>query len=344
MRIVNVKVSTPYDVLIGSDIMSKVGEYIGKHKKDCKVVIVSDYNSDKLFGRVISDSLEENGFSVLKYSFPPGEKSKNLNTVTEIMNFLAINKISKSDLLIALGGGVVGDITGFCASIYLRGIQFVQIPTTILSSVDSSVGGKTGVDLESGKNLVGTFCHPLLVICDINTFNTLDTEIYKDGLCEVIKYGCILDGELFNLLLEDDFSRNAEKIVEICIKLKADIVSQDEFDKGIRQILNYGHTIGHAIESLSEYTISHGKAVAIGMHMIEKASGSKLHLIIGEILRKYGIENETVYNAHQIAQKAKSDKKISGGSINLILLEDIGKAKIVALPIEELEDFISQGE
>ncbi len=344
MKKVEVNVSKPYNVIIGDGILSNVGKHIAKEKKPCKAIIISDNSVEELYGEVVEKSLENEGYTVLKFIFPPGEKSKTLNVAMDILNFLAENKISRSDILIALGGGVVGDITGFCAAVYLRGIAFVQIPTTILSAVDSSVGGKTGVDLVAGKNLVGAFHHPILVLCDIEAFKTLEKDVYKDGLCEVIKYGCILDNELFQLLLEGDFESRTEEIVERCISLKAQIVCQDEFDNGIRQILNFGHTIGHAIESLSDYSISHGKAVGIGMYMIEKAAGSGFHMEIKEILEKYKIDIATNYKGFEIAEKAKSDKKISGDSINLILLEKIGKAKIVSIPLEDIKDFFVKGE
>ncbi len=344
MKKLKVDVSTPYEVMIGKGLLHEVGEYVAKIKNPCKAVIITDVTVNTLYGEMISKSLEEKGFSVITFSFASGEKSKTLETASKILNFLAENEISKSDILLAVGGGVVGDITGFCASIYLRGLQFIQIPTTILSAVDSSVGGKTGVDLQAGKNLVGAFHHPLLVLCDIDTFNTLDEEIRKDGLCEVIKYGCILDKDLFQLMIDADFEEYSEEIIERCVRLKAEIVCQDEFDNGIRQILNYGHTIGHAIESLSDYSISHGKAVGMGMYMIEKAAGSGLHLKIDVILKKYGIESKTTYSSSDIYQKAKRDKKISRENINLILLEEIGKAKILTLPMNELEEFLSKGD
>ncbi len=344
MRKVKVEASKPYEVIVGEKILPNIGTYLLDKKKPCKAVIISDYTVEKLMGETVTKSLEKEGYSVFKFTFEPGEKSKSLSRATEIFDFLAENKISKSDLLVALGGGVVGDITGFCASIYLRGIPFIQIPTTILSAVDSSVGGKTGVNLEAGKNLVGAFYHPIFVLCDIEAFNTLEENEYKSGICEVIKYGCILDKELFQVLLEEDFGKKSEEIVTRCIRLKSEIVGKDEFDTGIRQILNFGHTIGHAIESLSNYKISHGEAVGIGMHMIEKASGSGFDIEIYNILNKYGIKTATEYKASELAEKAKNDKKISEGKINLILLKEIGDAKIRTISVEGLENFFRKGE
>ncbi len=344
MKKIQVEVSTPYEVIIGEGILAKAGTHISQIKSPCKAVIITDETVESIYGEALRDSLEAEGYTVLKFSFTPGEKSKTLDMATEILNCLAENKVTRSDLLVALGGGVVGDITGFCASIYLRGIPFVQIPTTVLSAVDSSVGGKTGVDLESGKNLVGSFYHPLFVLCDINTFKTLPEEVYKDGLCEVIKYGCILDKSLFDLILNDGFEDNCEEVVERCISLKADIVCQDEFDNGIRQILNFGHTIGHAIESLSHYNISHGQAVGMGMYMIEKAAGKGYHGDIKKVLDKYKIEHKTEYEARALSEKAKRDKKIKSGIISLVLLEEIGNAKLVPMKVEELEEFFAKGE
>ncbi len=343
MKRINVEVSKPYEVLLGKGLLRNIGEDISKLNKNCKIAIITDEIVGTLYSERLMKSLEKTGYTVVKFEFEPGEKSKTINKAADILTFLAENQISKSDLLIGLGGGVVGDLTGFCASIYLRGIPFVQVPTTILAAVDSSVGGKTGVDLPAGKNLVGTFYQPALVICDTETFDTLEEDIYIDGMCEVIKYGCILDKSLFDLILEEDFKANIEKIVEECIRLKAYVVAQDEFDGGIRQILNFGHTIGHGIEALSNYQISHGRAVAIGMYMIEKASGNGYDKEIKKILDKYNIESETEYSPKELAQKAKSDKKINQGNINLIVLEKIGKAKISPMSVDRLEDFFSKG-
>ncbi len=343
MKKIFVDVSKSYNVMVEKGSIATCGKLIREVKDACTAVIISDDTVYPLYGEVIEKSLTENGFSVLSFVFSAGERSKNLATAGGILQFLAENKVARSDVLVALGGGVVGDMVGFCASIYLRGIPYVQIPTTVLAAVDSSVGGKTGVDLSCGKNLVGSFYHPLLVVCDTDTFSTLSREIYTDGLCEVIKYGCILDKALFDLLAEGRFDECLEDVVARCIELKADIVSQDEFDNGIRQILNYGHTMGHAIEALSDYSISHGKSVAAGMVCIEKAAGSGFDKDIKNVLDVYDINVQCPYTAEEITQRATNDKKIKNGSLSLILLKEIGKSVISPMPVEKLCDFFAKG-
>ena len=261
MRSIHVTASKEYDVKIGASLLHTIGEEVAKVCKVGSAAIISDSNVWPLYGETAANSLRNAGFRVVYFVFPAGESSKNGSTYLSILNFLAENQITRSDCVIALGGGVVGDITGFAAATFLRGISYIQIPTTLLAAVDSSLGGKTAIDLESGKNLAGAFCQPKLVLCDVNTLNTLPEEIFRDGCAEVIKYGILYDPQLFAKLQKEGLDFDRESVIARCVELKRDVVMRDEFDTGERQKLNLGHTIGHGIEAHSNFTISHGKAV-----------------------------------------------------------------------------------
>lgn len=334
-----------YDVTIGRGL--SIGGLLSKIKHECHVCVISDDTVFSLYGKKVTDSLKEAGFATDSFVFPHGEASKNMNTVVEILEFLATKEMTRSDILLALGGGVVGDITGFAASIYLRGINFVQVPTTLLAAVDSSVGGKTGADLKAGKNLVGAFHQPIAVFLDVDTFDTLPKEQFSEGMAEAIKYGMILDKELFETFEKGNF--DIKDICKRCIELKAMVVREDEFDTGLRQILNFGHTPAHAIEKLSNYTVSHGFAVGIGMAIMTKVSEKKGLLEEGsferlkEVLIRNGLLTTTDYSSKDLALNSVADKKRKGNEISLILLEQIGKAKITRVPIEEVENYYNLG-
>lgn len=343
-----VKVDTSqgiYEVLIGRDL--QVGELLKNLHKSCHVVVVSDDTVFSLYGEKCVSSLEANGFLVDKFIFPHGEESKNIHVAEEILEFCGEVHMTRSDLLLALGGGVVGDITGFCAAIYARGIDFVQVPTTLLAAVDSSVGGKTAIDLKSGKNLAGAFHQPIGVFLDVNTFDTLPKATFAEGMAEAIKYGMIYDESLFELFEKDDY--DIITICQRCIGIKAEVVHIDEFDKDLRRILNFGHTPGHAIEKLSHFGVSHGNAVAMGMVMMTRASekqgmikeGSTDRLI--KVLEKNSLPISTEYKAADMAEASLSDKKRMGGKLGLVLLDKLGHACINEIPVEELEKYYSMG-
>jgi 3-dehydroquinate synthase len=306
-------------------------------------VIVSDSNVWLLYGKIASDSLENDGFSVVSFVFPAGEESKNGSTYLELLNFLAQNQLTRSDMIVALGGGVVGDLAGFAAATYLRGIRFIQVPTTLLAAVDSSVGGKTAIDLPAGKNLAGAFCQPSLVLCDIDTLNTLPDEIFQDGCAEVIKYGILYDPSLFAQLEQQGLSFDREAVIARCVELKRDVVMEDEFDTGARMKLNLGHTIGHGVEAVSNFSISHGKAVAIGMAIVSRASRCPHNDRITGILKLFGLPTHTDYDSESLFKCALSDKKRSGGTVNLIIPKKIGQCDIVPTPVEKLQSFIEEG-
>lgn len=349
MNTVHVKASREYDVLIGAGLLPSVGERAAKLVKSRKAAIISETNVWPLFGSTVQDSLENAGFEVVPFVFPAGEASKNGETYLAALNFLAENRLTRSDLIVALGGGVTGDLTGFVAATYLRGVKFIQIPTTLLAAVDSSVGGKTAIDLPAGKNLAGAFCQPSLVLCDIDTLNTLPEEIFRDGCAEVIKYGVLYDADLFAHLREFGMNFHREKVITRCVELKRDVVAEDEFDTGARMKLNLGHTVGHGVEARSNFEISHGKAVAIGMAIVTRASKvlglcdeHTEHYVL-DVLKKFQLPIETDASAAELHRFALSDKKRSGGTVNLIVPISVGNCSICPTPVDEVQSFIEAG-
>ncbi len=343
MNTVTVNASKSYHILIGSGLLSSLGTEVKKLGNAKKICIVSETTVWPLYGKRCLDSLAQAGFEAVSFLFPAGEASKNGITYLELLNFLAENKLTRSDLILALGGGVVGDLAGFAASSYLRGIRFIQIPTTLLAAVDSSVGGKTAIDLPAGKNLAGAFCQPSLVLCDIDTLNTLSQDVFQDGCAEVIKYGILYDPVLFSHLEEFGLNFDRKSVITRCVELKRDVVMEDEFDTGSRMKLNLGHTIGHGVEAKSQFAISHGKAVAIGTAIVSRASKCRDTDRILSLLDKFGLPTNTRYSAEELYQYTLSDKKRSGGAVNLIIPRAIGQCDIVPTPVAQLQSFIQAG-
>ena len=344
MKTINVTASKNYDVLIGTDLLNTLGQQLLRVlNKPCKVAIISDSNVWPLHGSMAEAALCDAGFSVINFVFPAGESSKNADTYLQILNFLAENHITRTDAVLALGGGVTGDITGFAAATYLRGIRYIQVPTTLLAMVDSSVGGKTAIDLPAGKNLVGAFYQPNLVLCDLNTLNTLPESVFCDGCAEVIKYGVLYDRKLFDHLSAKGLFFDRETVIARCVELKRNVVAEDEFDTGARQQLNLGHTIGHGIEAQSNFTITHGQAVAIGMAIVSKAGCKPIYDELCSVLTAFKLPTHTVFSANQLYTSALSDKKRAGGIVNLIIPREIGHCEIVPTPVDELESFIKEG-
>ena len=349
MKTVHIDASNSYDVHIGSGLLSHTGEYITQVCNAGKIAIISDSNVFPLLSETLCKSLTDSGFQVISHVFPAGEESKNSKTLFDILNTLAEQEFTRSDLLIALGGGVTGDITGFAAAIYLRGISYIQIPTSLLAMVDSSVGGKTAIDLPAGKNLVGAFYQPKMVLCDLDALQTLPQEVFCDGCAEIIKYGILYDVILFTHLSDKGLNFDREYVIPRCIELKRDVVRADEFDNNERQKLNLGHTIGHGIEKQSNYTISHGKSVAAGMAIVAKSAwktgfcNETVYDKICHILNCFQLPIHTQYNALQLYGSALSDKKRSGGTINLIVPVAIGNCIISPTPTEQLQSFIEAG-
>lgn len=343
MKTVTVSASKTYDIHIGSGLLATLGEEARKLGKAQKICVVSESAVFPLYGAVAVESLEKSGFSVVSYVFPAGEESKNGTNFLRLLNFLAESKLTRSDMIVALGGGVVGDLAGFAAASFLRGIRFIQVPTTLLAAVDSSVGGKTAIDLPAGKNLAGAFCQPSLVLCDTDTLNSLPLDIFRDGCAEVIKYGVLYDPELFAHLEEKGLDFDREAVITRCVELKRDVVMEDEFDTGARMKLNLGHTIGHGVEARSHFGLSHGKSVAIGMAIVSRASGCADTSRILNILEKFGLPTATEYSVDDIYTYTLSDKKRSGGTVKLIVPQRIGDCAIVPTPVENLKSFIEAG-
>ena len=343
MKTVTVNTSKQYDIRIGQKLLPTIGAEVANLGKAERICIVSDSNVWPLYGATVQNSLENSGFEVCPYVFPAGEESKNGAVYLQLLNFLAEHQLTRSDLLVALGGGVVGDLCGFAAATYLRGIRFIQVPTTLLAAVDSSVGGKTAIDLPAGKNLCGAFWQPSLVLCDTDTLSSLPRDIFLDGCAEVIKYGALYDESFFSYLeaTGPDFDREA--VIARCVEFKRDVVTKDEFDTGERMKLNLGHTFGHGIEAVSHFTVSHGKAVAIGMAMAARASHCPDAARIIACLEQFSLPVRTDYTARDVFEHTLSDKKRSGGIVNLILPRRIGHCDIVPTPVEQLLTLIEEG-
>lgn len=350
MLVQTIRTNKPYPVYIGSGLLSQAGTIFTGGLPDLtgkSVVIVSDSNVMPIYGRTVAESFRDTGCAISTYEIPAGETSKNWSLLGELLEHLAKLQLTRSDYLIALGGGVVGDLTGFAASIYLRGISFLQIPTTLLAAVDSSVGGKTAIDLKAGKNLAGSFWQPSSVLCDTDIFDTLPRETFLDGVAESIKYGILRDRKLFQDILNGGFQNKRTEIVASCIAMKGEIVAEDEFDRGTRELLNLGHTFGHAIEPLSHYEISHGHAVAIGIGMAGKTS-AKLGFCnescskeISSALIKLGFSLDCPYDPEELFRIMLQDKKRKNNTIDLILPYEIGDSRICPMTLDQLKEVLS---
>ena len=349
MKTVSVTASRNYDIHIDSGLLSQLGTQVAALGKIQTVALVSETAVYPLYGKQAEDSLRQAGLNVVSFVFPAGESSKNANVYLELLNFLAKNRLTRTDALVALGGGVVGDLTGFAAATYLRGIRFVQVPTTLLAAVDSSVGGKTAIDLEVGKNLVGAFWQPSLVLCDTDTLDTLPREIFLDGCAEVIKYAILYDSDFFHYLASTGPGFDKAYVIERCVTMKRDVVARDEFDTGERRLLNLGHTVGHGVEAKSNFTLSHGKSVAIGTAIIARSAvnyqllSQECAIKIENLLREFCLPVRTQDSAAELASFALSDKKRTGGTVSLVVPRAIGRCEILTTPVEELENFIQAG-
>ena len=339
--------SATYDIQIKKGILSECAKFISDVVRGKKAMIVTDTNVAPLYLDKVKENLINAGFETYSHIFTAGEESKHLGTVAGIYDSLSENEFTRKDFIVALGGGVCGDISGFAASTYMRGIDFVQIPTTLLSQVDSSVGGKTGVDTKYGKNLVGAFYQPKLVLIDPDTLNTLSNHYFADGMGEVVKYGCIRNAELFTMLENVDIKENIEDIILECLKIKRDVVVEDEKESGVRMILNFGHTAGHSIEKLAQFKKSHGECVAKGMVMITKASEDLGITEAGTAKRiealcsKCNLDTSCDYDIDTVALHARNDKKGSGNHLNIILIDKIGNSIIHTIDKNDFAKYLS---
>ena len=350
MTAVSVHASAAYDVLIEGGLLSALGPRLLSHFGGPRaVMLVSDDAVYALHGPAAEASLAAAGFPTEHFTFPHGEGSKNLSTYARLQQALLQNHFTRQDIVVALGGGVVGDLAGFAAATYQRGIPCVQVPTTLLSAVDSSAGGKTAVNLPGGKNQVGVFCQPALVLCDTDLLSTLPPEEYKNGCAEVIKCALLSGDPLYSALFAAPVSRQWERVIAACVELKRDLVESDEFDTGCRRLLNFGHTVGHAVEACSGYTVPHGYAVAAGMAIITRAAcrrgicGADTLSTLEALLREYDLPATVDYSARELAAAALSDKKRRGDTLPLILPKAVGRCYVENIPIREWELWLRDG-
>lgn len=347
MKKIRIQAGRPYTVMVGEGIRTQAGRMIADTLPEAaSTVIISDTNVAPLYLEQIKDTIEQAGLSVYSKVIPAGEASKNLSVYSEILSFLAEQKLTRSDVIIALGGGVVGDLAGFAAATFLRGVPYVQIPTSLLAMVDSSVGGKTAVDLQAGKNLAGAFYQPSVVICDPEVLHTLPDSFLRDGCAEVIKYGVLEDEMLFSRLMTEGIRFDRVPVISRCIEIKAHYVAEDEFDQGLRQKLNLGHTFGHAIEASSHFAVTHGQAVAAGMCMIARAScalGFCRKSCVDAVeacVREFGLPDSSDKLAEELLPYVFSDKKRRADSISLIVPRQIGQCDVMAVGADDITSWL----
>ncbi len=353
MKIVEVKLPDhTYNVEIAPGILNCTGQLVSSVWSQRQVALVSDDNVAPLYQQKVADALENVGFTVHSYQFPEGEASKSLTVLADLTREMAADGFTRDDGVIALGGGVTGDLAGFLAATYMRGISLIQIPTSLLAQVDSSVGGKTAVDLDMTKNIIGAFYQPDLVIIDPETLETLKTRDLVEGYGEIVKVAALTDGSLWNLIQKinspADILANAEELSRLSIKYKADVVMGDEKEGGLRQVLNFGHTIGHAVEALSDGQLRHGEAVSVGMVAISRIFEEKGLTIAGltqqliDRLEAVGLPTTSpLLDANGLFDRIKNDKKNRHGHLNLIYLRKIGGPAIRSVPTEGIRDFLN---
>ncbi|MBP5255139.1 MAG: 3-dehydroquinate synthase [Lachnospiraceae bacterium] len=349
MRTIRIDTAKSYDVVIGRGLLAEAGTRIRETCGPAACMLVSDDRVFALYGEAVKKSLEEAGIRTAVFTFPHGEASKTLATYAALLEELCVQRITRSDLIVALGGGVTGDLAGFAAATYRRGIPCVQIPTSLLAMVDSSVGGKTAVDLAHGKNMAGAFLQPSLVLCDTDTLSTLPEEEYACGCAEIIKYAMIESEAFFESLERTPVRCQEEEVIAACVDMKRKYVTQDEFDRGVRMFLNFGHTFGHAAEACSGFSILHGQGVAMGMAAVTRAAvkrglcAPEVSARLEALLMRYGLPTETPYPANRLLSSALSDKKARGGTVSLIVPRAVGRCVIRPVPGEELLSWMTDG-
>ncbi|MEG2773611.1 MULTISPECIES: 3-dehydroquinate synthase [Lactococcus] len=342
----------PYDIIIKKESLLEVGRWVAQLWQQQKVVLVTDDNVEPLYGREVASQLRSEGFEVFTFTFPAGEASKNLSTVEKLWEFCAQHGLTRSDGVIALGGGVVGDLAAFAASTYMRGIHFLQIPTSLTAQVDSSIGGKTGINSNYAKNMMGTFAQPDGVLIDPEVLKTLEKRDFREGIGEIVKCGLIADKQLWARLNEiqnaDELLQEAAYFIRAACEVKRKLVVEDEFDQGTRLYLNFGHTIGHAVEAYAGYgQVMHGEAVAIGMVQISKVAERKglmpegLTAQIKAVLQKFQLpQTYEPWDEAALFEILSHDKKARGKMIKIVLVPEIGQAQIHEISLQEMKEYL----
>lgn len=334
-------------IIMGAKITNDLSSLALNRQKPRKVFVITDTNVSEIYLDDLKSQLKKLNFEFHYYIIPAGEFSKSLKTVENIYEKLSSGLISKNDIIISLGGGVVSDISGFVASTYKRGIKLINIPTSFLAMIDASIGGKNAVNLNSGKNLVGSFYFPDLILIDYNFLNTLPKKELNSGISEAIKCGAIFDEKLFSILEKEKFEDNIENIIYRSILVKKKLVEEDRFDSGKRMLLNFGHTIGHAVESLCGYkNISHGEAVSVGMNAITKISeklgltGAGVSERVKNVCEKYSLPTQNNFPIEKLSEMILQDKKNFGEYINLVILKNIGNSFLLRLSSDNISNFL----
>lgn len=349
IQTIRVNTVPAYDVVIGGGLLHTCGQRLGQTLAPCHVAVITDSTVASLYLEPVRASLAEAGFTVSSYVFPAGEAHKNLATLSALLEFLAEERLTRTDCVIALGGGVTGDMAGFAAAVYLRGIRCVQLPTTLLSAVDSSVGGKTAIDLRAGKNLAGAFLQPAAVLCDTDCLTSLPADVFADGAAEAIKTGILCDESLFSLFEGGQLETDPAEVIARCVAYKAGVVERDEREQHERKLLNLGHTVGHAVEQCSGYAIPHGHAVAIGLSVITRAAErlgwteEPIADRVSACLARNRLPTQTEFSAEALALAASADKKRARNSITLVVPRRIGQCELKQIPVAELQAVISAG-
>ncbi|MHC1786743.1 MAG: 3-dehydroquinate synthase [Christensenellales bacterium] len=334
-------------IIIEEGLLSRAGSVLKGILGACSAAIVSDDRVAPLYLERLKASLEAAGFPLCAFTFPAGEASKNAATYLQLLDFLAGQHLTRTDAVIALGGGVVSDLAGFAAATYLRGVKLVQVPTSLLACVDAAIGGKTGIDLPAGKNLAGAFWQPQAVLIDPLLLSTLPPDAFCDGMAEVIKYAFIGESPLPALLAAPHM--DLPGVIRACVDIKEAIVGRDALDRGERQLLNFGHTFGHAVEKCSNYRISHGCAVAIGMSIMARAClrrglcGEETCQGLLALLRRHGLPTQTSFSADELSLPVRQDKKRAGSTLTLVILDSRGKAVLLPVDLEEAFRFLKEG-
>lgn len=357
MYAIDIPASTPYRVHIGTMLLECAGELIRAACGGACAAIVSDTNVGPLYAHIVQQSLSDAGYRTVQIQFEAGEEHKRADTLVNILEFLAREELDRNDVVVALGGGVVGDVAGLAAATYMRGIALAQIPTSLLAMVDSSVGGKTAIDLAAGKNLAGAFWQPRIVIADVGCLGTLSPEQLADGCGEVIKHGVIRDAGLFaqlekTPLTQDLLTSNLSLVAAIIarnVEIKRDVVCADERETGERKLLNFGHSAGHAIEALERYQLGHGNCVALGMGIIARAAARRHrcdetvpeHIV--QLAARHGLATQCSWTAEDIFGEALHDKKRSGNAIDVVLPRAIGECTIERMSLDEFRALVADG-